>query len=102
MLRKMPGLYDGDFVGYRVASDDEISVALRNGVVALDANVLLGLYRFRTETARDLLKLLNRLGDRLVVPHQAVREFWRRRQRVTDSPNTATSEAVRAIVKSAA
>lgn len=51
----MPGLYDEEFVGFRVPSGDELNVALREAVVAIDANVLLGLYRFLPQTANDLM-----------------------------------------------
>ena len=43
----MHGLYDGDFIGYKIASQAEVDAALREAVVAVDANVLLDLYRFR-------------------------------------------------------
>ena len=96
----MHGLYDGDFVGYKIASSAELDAALREAVVAVDANVLLDLYRFRPQTSRDLIKTLRSLGDRLVVPHQALREFWRRRQRAQDSPGGATKAATDALDKS--
>ena len=98
----MPGLYDDEFVGFRVATDDELDVALRDAVVALDANVLLGLYRFLPQTANDLIKVLERLGDRLVVPNQVLHEFWRHRQRATGSPEAATRVAEDAIGKATA
>jgi hypothetical protein len=82
----VPGLYDDDFVGFRIPSGAELDAALREAVVAVDANVLLNLYRFRAQTSRDLIKVLQRLGDRMVVPHQALREFWRHRQRAAASP----------------
>ena len=96
----MPGLYDQEFVGFRVATDDELDVALREAVVAVDANVLLGLYRFLPQTANDLIKVLERLEDRLVVPNQALREFWRHRQRAAGSPEAATrvvEDAIRTV-----
>jgi hypothetical protein len=80
----MHGLYDEDFVGYKIASPTELDAALREAVVAVDASVLLDLYRFRPQTSRDLIETLKSSGDRLVVPHQALREFWRRRQRAQD------------------
>lgn len=95
----MPGLYGDEFVGYRIPSDEELSLALSEGVVALDANVLLGLYRFLPQTANDLLRVLERIGDRLVVPNQALREFWRHRQRSAGSPEAATRVAEDAIRK---
>jgi hypothetical protein len=96
----MNGLYDGEFVGFKIASSEEVDSALRDAVVAIDANVLLDLYRFRPQTSRDLIKTLKSLGDRLVVPHQALREFWRRRQRSQDSPRGATKAAADALAKS--
>jgi hypothetical protein len=88
------------FIGFKIASSGEIDTALREAVVAVDANVLLDLYRFRPQTSQDLIKTLKSLGDRLVVPHQALREFWRRRQRSQDSPRGATKTATDAPAKS--
>ena len=53
-----------------------------------------------SDLSRDLIKTLKSLGDRLVVPHQALREFWRRRQRSQDSPRSATKAATDALGKS--
>jgi len=97
----MNGLYDGEFVGFKIASAEEVDTALREAIVAIDANVLLDLYRFRPQTSRDLMKTLKSLGDRLVVPHQALREFWRHRQRSQASPRGATKTATDALTKSA-
>ena len=102
ILCVVPGLYDDDFVGYRIPSDEELNVALREAAVAVDANVLLGLYRFLPQTANDLIKVLERFEDRLIVPHQALREFWRHRQRAAGSPEAATQVAGGAISKATA
>lgn len=96
----MAGLYSGDFVGYRRTSADERDAALREAVVAIDANVLLDLYRYRQRTSEDLLATLEALGDRLVIPHQALREFWRHRSRDQGSSRGATRVAIDAIEKS--
>ncbi|WP_410619613.1 PIN-like domain-containing protein [Amycolatopsis sp. cmx-8-4] len=96
----MNGLYDGEFTGFKIASPEEIDTALREAVVAVDANVLLDLYRFRPQTSQDLINTLKSLDDRLVVPHQALREFWRHRQRSQGSPRGATKTATDALAKS--
>jgi rRNA-processing protein FCF1 len=96
----MSGLYDGEFAGFKIASSEEIDTALREAVVAVDANVLLDLYRFRPQTSQDLINILKSLDDRLVVPHQALREFWRHRQRSQGSPRGATKTATDAVAKS--
>jgi predicted nucleic acid-binding protein len=72
------GMYD-DFAGHRVPDDVEVVGALRTATVALDTNVLLDLYRFSDATREAVLAMLAGLGDRLFVPHQVMREFWRNR-----------------------
>lgn len=75
------GLYSG-FEGYRNPSEQDLLHVLRNGIVALDANVLLDLYRYG-ETARDeFFALLDEVQQCLWVPHQVLKEFWRNRASV--------------------
>lgn len=64
----MAGLFDG-FEGYRVVTDAEKRHALKTALVAVDANVLLNLYRYNSRTTNDLLAIFEKLGNRLVVPH---------------------------------
>jgi PIN like domain len=66
----MAGLFDG-FEGYRVLADADVDHALTSAVVAVDTNVLLNLYRYNVQTTEDLLAIFEKLGDRLVIPHQA-------------------------------
>ncbi|MFI7284675.1 PIN-like domain-containing protein [Micromonospora chersina] len=94
----MTGLFDG-FEGFRVLAGADIDQALRSAVVAVDANVLLNLYRYNTRTAQDLLAVLESFGDRLVVPHQAVREFHRNRLTAVGNPEGAAAEARGALLK---
>ena len=49
------------------------------GLVALDTNVLLDLYRMNTDAREDVVGLLRQLDVRLWVPHQAALEFHRNR-----------------------
>lgn len=68
------GLYDG-FEGYRTPTDEDYRSLLMQGTVVLDTNVLLNLYRYNTRTRTDLVAVLERLEDRLWVPHQVMVEF---------------------------
>ncbi|MEU5266824.1 PIN-like domain-containing protein [Amycolatopsis sp. NPDC021455] len=67
--------------------------------MAIDANVLLNLYRYNDDTTKDLIGVLQMIGDRLWVPHQAIREFWRNRMSVLTSRETAASQAITAFAK---
>lgn len=68
----------------------EIREALATGLLSLDANVLLSFYRFSPTAQKALVEVLEALGDRLWVSHQAVREFWRNRCAAIDGRNQAT------------
>lgn len=90
------GIYD-DFPGYRLPSDEDLEAALRSALVVVDANVLLNLYRYNESTRDDLLVVLRRLGDRLWVPHQVLREFWRNHLGVLVSRGAGTDQALTAL-----
>lgn len=92
------GLYD-DFRGYRVPSEAELDGALQSATVVVDANVLLNLYRYNEATRDDLLGVLRRLDDRLWVPHQVAREFWRNRLAVLTSRGSGSEQALYAFAK---
>ena len=92
------GIYD-DFPGYRLPPDHELDQALRLALVVIDANVLLNLYRYNESTRDDLLGVLQKVGDRLWVPHQVMKEFWRNRVGVLASRGSATVQALDALGK---
>lgn len=92
------GLYSG-FEAYRVLTAEDIKRALQHGVVALDTNVLLNLYRYNEKTVDDLLRVAEAAAERLFVPHQVVREFWRNRQLVIASLGSASRDAQAALAK---
>ena len=92
------GIYD-DFPGYRLPVESELETALRFALVVVDANVLLNLYRYNESTRDDLLGVLRRLGDRLWVPNQVLREFWRNRLGVLASRGAGTDQALAALGK---
>jgi hypothetical protein len=92
------GIFD-EFPGYRLPSDREKDSALHNALVVLDANVLLNLYRYNDSTRDDLFEVLRGFGDRLWVPHQAMREFWRNRLGVLTSRGSSTTQVLAALSK---
>ena len=83
-----PGLFDG-FEGYVTPTIDDYREIFAGGIVAIDANVLLNLYRYAPEGRDDLLTVLRQLGDQLWVPHQALEEFWRNRENILRDPREA-------------
>lgn len=75
---KARGLFGG-FEGHRVPDEDASTAAISSALISLDANVLLGLYRFPDDVGTDLLDALFDLRDRVFVSDQALTEFWRNR-----------------------
>lgn len=85
------------FEGWMPQSYEDQKHALTTGLISLDANVLLDLYRFNDAGRDGVLEVLAKLGDRVWVSHQAAREFWRTRISVIDNRNKST-EAVLAVL----
>jgi Arc/MetJ-type ribon-helix-helix transcriptional regulator len=65
--------------GYYRPSAEDVAAWLREGTVALDANVLLDAYRYSPAARTELLRVLGLVKARLFLPHQAALEFHRNR-----------------------
>jgi predicted nucleic acid-binding protein len=72
----------------------------RNATFVFDTNVLLNLYRYQSATREALLKVLERLGDRIWICHYTALEFQRNRLRVIAEQSRRFAE-VREIVEKA-
>ncbi|MBB5851362.1 PIN-like domain-containing protein [Amycolatopsis umgeniensis] len=81
------------FEGYLTPTDQNYKDLLNSGVVILDANVLLTLYRYAPATRADLLAVLGKLGERLWIPHQVAHEFWKNRENALGDLKKVTKEA---------
>lgn len=78
-------IYRG-FEGQRTPSSDDYLNALLGGLIVVDANVLLDLYRYNETGRRSLLSTFRAFGQRLWIPHQALHEFWSNRGEVLRDP----------------
>ncbi|WP_419910645.1 PIN-like domain-containing protein [Candidatus Poriferisodalis sp.] len=67
------------FPGHYWPTDEELRRLWNEGVLVLDASVLLGFYRYSDDTQEAMFRVLARFGDRVFVPHQAAEEFQRNR-----------------------
>jgi predicted nucleic acid-binding protein len=76
------GIFDG-FAEYRTPSVEDYQRLFSSGLVVVDTNVLLTLYRSNQRTRDDLLNVLDRLREQLWVPHQVIAEFWRNRENIS-------------------
>lgn len=55
--------------------DTELNSIWNNGILTLDANVLLDLYRVNANTRKTLMKAIESFGDRIWLSHQAALDF---------------------------
>ena len=78
----------------------DLEHAVRCGLFSVDANVLLNFYRYSPSARDALVSLLDALGDRVWVSHQAGREFWRNRMSALDERSAATNQLLEQLGKS--
>jgi hypothetical protein len=74
---KAGGIFGGGLEAYRTVTDDDYHSLLTSGLVVLDTNALLNLYRYHAKTREDLIKVLARLESRLWVPYHVMNEFFK-------------------------
>lgn len=68
--------------------DDTLKLILTTGTIALDANVLLDLYRVGNDQRTEIFAVLETVGSRLFVPYQAALEFQSNRLTVASGNET--------------
>ncbi len=67
------------FSHFTVPSRDIEQAAFVSGLIVLDANVLLNVYRFAPESRDELIAVIERLRERIWIPHQVGHEFYKNR-----------------------
>ena len=77
-LNPLTGFQD-EFVAYYPATDEAKSLAYSEGLIVLDTNALLDLYRLSASARHEFLAVLEKVKDRLFVPYQVALEFHTRR-----------------------
>jgi hypothetical protein len=70
------------FPGFNKKNNKEIKQLWDNGIICFDANVLLNLYRYSTDTRKALLDLVSKFTNQIWLPHQSALEYNRNRYEV--------------------
>ena len=73
------------FPGHYRPGEDAFKKLWEKGVFVPDSNVLLNLYRYPERARKDFLNVLNKVKERIWVPHQVILEFQRNRLGVITS-----------------
>lgn len=82
-----------EFSWYFSATEEEIDEIWKNGVLTVDANVLLDLYRYHESTRNSLLNSLENFNGKLWLSRQAAEEFFRNRTKVIISSEKTFKQA---------
>jgi hypothetical protein len=72
---------------YYGLEESEYAVLWDSAIFIFDANVLLNLYRYKEKTRNELLDVIDKLKNRLWIPHQVGLEFQRNRITVINEQN---------------
>lgn len=81
------------FNWYFSVPNDEVSNIWKTGVLTVDANVLLDLYRYHERTRNSLLDSLEKFEGKLWLSRQAAEEFFRNRTKVIVSSEKTFKQA---------
>ena len=82
------------FPGYYKPNADQYKRLWAEGLIVLDTNVLLNLYRLPMTARGDLLNVLAVLKDRIWVPHHVALEFQKRRLSVISKERKSTEDVL--------
>ena len=94
------GIFDGGLAAYKTTTEDDYRRLFTTGLVVLDANALLNLYRYHPKTRSDLLAVLGKLERRVWVAHHAMREFYENRENVIEGQSNELAGIVSRLRKS--
>jgi len=67
------------FPGYYRPNNDDFSNIWKNCIFVFDASVLLNIYRYTPATRDGFIDILDKISDRLWIPHQAALEYQKNR-----------------------
>ena len=85
------------FKWYFPQTDDEISTIWDKGLLTVDTNVLLDLYRYHDDTRQAILRSLESFNGRAWISNQVAEEFFRNRNGVIVSVGGTFNDADRNI-----
>lgn len=85
------------FPGYFKLTEEEINELWENALFVFDANILLNLYRYSDETRDDFFKILEKIKNRIWIPHQSASEFFDNRLNVISQQEKSYEEAINSL-----
>lgn len=78
-------------------TDEEYKSIWENALFVFDTNALLNLYRYQEETKNDFFQVLDKISNRIWIPHHVALEFQRNRLNVICEQKELFSKTQKAI-----
>jgi len=88
-----------EFVWYFRPDIEETKQLWKDGLLTLDANVLLDLYRYHENTRNSILRSIESFKGRLWLSHQTAEEFFRNRAKVIVGSSAGFKQAADELAK---
>jgi len=86
------------FPEYYNLDKSELEKLWKECLFVFDANVLLNLYRYSLETSDNLIEILNKVSDKIWIPHQFALEYQRNRLDVIEEQKLKYEKSVNTII----
>lgn len=80
------------FYEYIDPKAEEIEEVWKNGIISVDANILLNFYRYTEKTREEFFSALAKCEDQLWLTHQAGEEFFKNRRNLFKSLKSSYNE----------
>ncbi|UAB68829.1 DUF4935 domain-containing protein [Vibrio sp. SCSIO 43132] len=85
------------FPGHFKEDEDQIKELWQSCIFAFDTNVLLNLYRYSDSSRDEFLQILEKLKNRVWLPHRAAEEYLNNRLSVIDSQEQSYDKTINSI-----
>lgn len=85
------------FPGHFRESEKNLRETWDSCLFVFDANILLNLYRYSDTTKREFLRILEKIKERIWLPHRAADEYLNNRLSVIDQQEKSYDETVKSI-----
>lgn len=89
-----------DFLGYYKPTQEDFKEMWEHGLIVLDTNVLLDLYKLPAPARDESIAVLEKMKNRLWIPHQVALEFQRNRLGVISNEQKIIKEALKSTLDS--
>lgn len=86
------------FPGHFANDPEDLKRLWEGSLIAMDANVLLSLYRYSEGTKSEFLEVFEKLKDRLWITHHVAKEYFRNRLKVISDQAKLYDAAIQGLV----